>query len=358
MLADLFAQPEALHRTLAALKTQTDALATWRDSLVSGRLRGVIFTGMGGSFGALFPSVVQLVRGGFTALALETSELLTHYHPLLNMGYLGVVVSQSGQSVEIVRLLDLRDANALRDAAASPMPLIGVTNTADSPLAQRSNAHLLMAAGSEHTVSTKTYTCTLATLHVLSAALTGTLTSETFDQLMTAANTIAVQLPVWDARLEALTLALEACRTIIVLGRGEARASALAGALVIKETAKIPSEGMVGGQFRHGPLEIISPEIGIIIIANPHHPKTHELDYNLAQDLAAKGAPVVYISAADDTPAGTHPVGLPSFAGSEDGAVRALVEVVPMQLLAAKLAQRRGIEPGTFYHGGKVTLTE
>ncbi len=129
--SDIHEQPDALRRVADALPADLHAVVPLADRLHRGDFTSVIFTGMGSSLSACIPATIILAEHGMPALALETSELVSAYHRLLGEKSLLVVVSQSGQSAEIVRLVEDLDGR---------VSLIGVTNTPDSPLAKRSGA--------------------------------------------------------------------------------------------------------------------------------------------------------------------------------------------------------------------------
>src|SRR5688572_16178124 len=98
-------------------------------------------------------------------LALATPSLFTYYQspPRLN-GALVVGVSQSGQSPDIVSVLEEgRRQNCLT---------LAITNLPDSPLARTADFVLDIQAGSEKAVAaTKTYTAELLAIAMISAAL-------------------------------------------------------------------------------------------------------------------------------------------------------------------------------------------
>lgn len=339
MFADIYAQPAILRAAVDALTPQLSPLAVWAERLRAGEIRRVVLTGMGGSFAVLFPALVGLVGHGVDARAIETSELLYDYRPLLDANTLVVAVSQSGHSAETVRLLD---------ELGGSVPVIGVTNTPESPLAERS-VPLFIGAGAEGSVSTKTYTCTLATLHMFAAALTATPLEAAAAQLYTAIDAVESNLSAWDEAAQALIPRIDPPRFLVFLGRGASRASAMAGALAVKETAKIPTEGMVGGQFRHGPLEVLAPGVSTFVFMGGGGALA--LNRALVSDLRKRGANVVTIGASEGD---AHALPVPNM----DDAVRPLADIVPIQLLAARLAESRGIEPGSFIHSSKVTTVE
>src|SRR5579859_4515418 len=162
LLDEIRSQPQILHGLLEASTTALADLRPWANKLEDQQIRRVVFTGMGSSFFAAYPAVIYLLQQGIDALVVESSELLYDYRPLLDKNTLLVAVSQSGRSVEVAKLLE---------AIGKQQPVIGVTNDPESPLARQSDVQVYMHAGPELTVSTKTYTCTLAVLHMLARVL-------------------------------------------------------------------------------------------------------------------------------------------------------------------------------------------
>jgi len=156
-LRDILDQPQALQNTLASLELST-ALRSIAGKFRDGGFRTVVLTGMGSSFHALHPTHLALVDQGFAPMTLETGELVHYMKPLFDPKTLIVAVSQSGQSAEIVRLLEVNQQRAT---------VIGVTNTPDSQLAKWAEAVVLTRAGSESSVSCKTYVTALMALEWL-----------------------------------------------------------------------------------------------------------------------------------------------------------------------------------------------
>jgi fructoselysine-6-P-deglycase FrlB-like protein len=83
-------------------------------------------------------------------------------------------------------------------------------------------------------------------------------------------------------------------------------------------------------------------------------PETRRLDLGLAADLVDAGANVLVV-----TPDGEAPKGARSAStGYLDRALLSAVSIVPVQLLAWKLAQTRGRTPGQYMRASKVTTRE
>jgi fructoselysine-6-P-deglycase FrlB-like protein len=82
--------------------------------------------------------------------------------------------------------------------------------------------------------------------------------------------------------------------------------------------------------------------------------RTRTLDLGLAADLASTGASVAVIAPGEDVPAGCAGVHLPDL----DRLFSSTVGVVPIQLLAWRLALRHGRAPGVYTRASKVTTRE
>ena len=330
-LRDILAEPEALEDTIAGLREA--ALPA------PGRFDRIVLTGMGASFHALAPLQIRLVEQGFAVSAYETSELIHYYSAALTERTLAVIVSQSGRSAEIVRLLDL---------IGSGVETIGVTNTPDSPLATRAQFTLMTRAGSESSVSCKTFVTTLAALEWLGAALCGDDRREVESELAAAAQVVRGYLDGWEAKVAELIGILDGAKALFVIGRGGSMAAASAAGLTLKESAHFHAEGMTSAAFRHGPLEMCGPEVFVMVMEGEK--KTADLNRRLAEDIRAAGGRVAMAGPESDVEALRIP--------AVERAIRPVMEMLPVQMTSLALAALGGHEPGKFRLLTKVTLAE
>lgn len=343
-VSEIHEQPEALHR--AVDNFSAEALYPWAKKLKEGTLKRVVFTGMGSSYLAAAPALILLEEHGIPATMAEASELL--YYGKLDAQTLVIATSQSGRSVEVVRLIESLNK---RD---QPVPIIGITNDPDSPLALHSDTVILLHAGAELTVSSKTYTNTLAVFDLLARALSGTPIQPTLESLHITADLIDGALSGWTQNAGEIAEKLSVTRFGVFLGRGPSRASAMTGALITKESTKLATEGMVSGQFRHGPIEVVSPELATFIFAHPG--RASALNLSLARDLAQLPGQVFVIGAEEAVP-GARQIETPKHA-AVDEFLAPIIEIVPIQLIIARLAEQRGFDINRFVHGSKVTTRE
>lgn len=338
--AELEEQPDVLMRCVQQAQRDMAELEPLIERLRQGDLKRVLFSGMGGSLAAAHPCALRLIEHHIPAFVVESSELLYYQQALITPETLIVLISQSGYSVEVVRLLNKIPAET---------PIIGITNDSTSPLALRSTALLTLQAGTEQTVSTKTYTATVALLHLLGTILTDDTVEDSIDDVRRVAEAIRVGLPRWEAGASKAVQVNKMPTYAVFLGRGLSRASALTGALIVKETAKFPTEGMTSGQFRHGPIEAVQPGVTVVMFTSPG--RTDVLHAPLSERIASLGGHVISIGA--PLP-GAVTIEIPDFGEM----LSPLLEIIPVQYLAARWADERGFEIGSFRYSQKVTVTE
>ena len=332
-VAEIAEQPQALRRAGRGLVEQSEQLARLRQAVASSR--SILFTGMGSSYDACYPIVTALAGRGRPCSMLDTAELLHFRMPLLEPDSLLVCVSQSGESAELVRLIDRLPAGARPTIAA-------VTNGSANTLAADADIALDTRAGEELGPSTMTFAGAMAVLE----AVTGD------PPLERAALEMERVLAEPDAAADHLSAWIDGRPTLALVGRGSARAAAEMGALTLKEAARFPAESMQSAQFRHGPLELAGPHLAVIVIAT--EPSTRALELKLAGELAAAGAAVLVVSQDGDCPDGAEAISV----GPLSGGLAAATATVPAQLLAWRLARCRGLTPGEFAIAGKVTTRE
>jgi glucosamine--fructose-6-phosphate aminotransferase (isomerizing) len=349
-LAEIWGQPDALRRAARALLDQRGTIEAVRDA---GRHAGsVVFTGMGASYDACYPAVTELAVHGVLALQIDAAELLHFRSQVLSPATVLVLVSQSGRSAEVVRLLDALDERPDRPFVLS------VTNGLENPLAERADLRLDTRVGTEEGPSTMTFASSLVQLAAVAGAL-----SERSGRVGGVVDPIERARRAADEASEAVETVLDdetlAPRladaadqeTLVVLARGPARAAAEMGALTLKECG-VTAESYETAAFRHGPFELAGPGLGAVVVAT--EPETRSLDLRLSADLVGTGASVVVVSSEGEVPEGALGVRIPSV----DRLLSPAVSIVPIQLLAWRLANARGRVPGVYTRASKVTTRE
>lgn len=346
-LAEIYAQPAAIRRAAAGLHDQLPAL---RRVPATRNGRRLVFTGMGGSYDLCYAPVTVLAGQGITAVMVDSAELLYFRRPMLAGGSVLVAVSQSGESAEVVRLVEELDGKPDRPFVVS------VSNGLDNSLARLANVALDTRAGQEQGPSTMTFGAALVVLAALAEVLVGLPADGAVQRIdadaLAAAESVERLLDGIPERSRQLRSWLGDRPILTLLARGAARAASEMGALTLKEAARFPAESMQSAQFRHGPLELAGREAAVVIIAT--EAATRELDGRLSSELVAAGTAVLLITCGVRPVEGAHTIEL----GTVDRALAAAPALVPVQLLARQLAIERGYRPGTYARASKITTRE
>jgi len=348
-LAEILGQPAAFRRAAGAMAAQQDTLR----ALAARGARGpIVLTGMGSSYDACLSAAAALGAGGILATTVETAELLHVRRPMLGGAGLLVLVSQSGRSAEAVRLAE--EAGRL-DAHRRPL-VLAISNGAGTPVAALADLVLDTGVGPELCPSTMTFAGSLVALAAVTGILCGgaaeAVIAEVADAAAEAAAAAAALLSDPDGTGDRLAAWLRGRPTILALGRGTGLAAAEMTALTLMEAAGVPAAALPTAEFRHGPLEVIGPDVAVVLFAL--EPSTEELDRVFSGELAAAGAAVLLVGPPGPAPRGVEPIAIPG----TRGILSAAAALGPLQLLARRLAHARGRRPESFWHASKVTTRE
>lgn len=301
----------------------------------------IVITGMGASFYAAIPLESYLCGLGISAIAIEAGELL-HFRQNAYPNALFVVVSRSGESIEIAKLLD---------RVKGEQTVIGVCNRTRSRLSRDADLALSIQSMEDDIVALQTYTGAVLALALLGKTVAGSIES--------AKAEVEAILPDFE-RLISRSLAsvqewddfLSPHGTPYLLARGGSFSSALEGALLFHEVSKAPAIAMPTASFRHGPVEVVDNNFRAFVFACED--QTQSLNAALAHDLVRFGGQVRVIG-----PKADNLLSLPLIETPATEAIYApLFEVVPIQAAALRLAELRGIIAGSFRFAPPVALDE
>jgi glucosamine--fructose-6-phosphate aminotransferase (isomerizing) len=143
-------------------------------------------------------------------------------------------------------------------------------------------------------------------------------------------------------------------QTLQVIARGPSFSTASQTALMFKEATKIPATGILGGEFRHGPMEMVSKGFKAILFATKG--KTFGQSMKMAEDIAGYGGKVLLLTN-EKLRFSTRNV-LQIYIDEPDEYLFSVNSIVPMQLFVDSYAKSKGFSAGSFSRGAKVTEIE
>jgi glucosamine--fructose-6-phosphate aminotransferase (isomerizing) len=334
-LRDILRQPNELQRMLEHLSgvgrgALDDAAAAVRPA------RHVFLTGIGSSWHAGLNVSALFQLGGRPVYLVDAAELVQF--AAIPAGSVLIVISRSGRSVEIVQLL--------AKARESGATVIGITNAADGALAREAQIAIVVPVAMDHAISVNTYTTLALAAGMLAdsagrTARNGCPTDSLADSLSSAFAAAGRAIPVWQGQIENSGW-LAPRSTTYFLARGSSLGSAYEARLMWEEGVKSPATAMGTGSFRHGPQEIVGKDVRFGMWIDGA--KMREQDLAVARDLRQLGARVMLIGQQLPEDAGDLVFQLPEIPSEW----QFLIDIIPAQLVAERLARLSGVDPDTF----------
>ena len=263
---------------------------------------------------------------------------LRYGKPLFRYGSLTLAISQSGETADTVAAARLARRHGSR--------LLALTNVVGSSLAREADDVLYTWAGPEISVaSTKAYVAMLVGECLLAIELgrrRGTLSRAAERELVAELRTLpgkAARVLEDTDGVARLADVLAGAPDAYFIGRGLDLASAMEGALKLKEISYIHAEAMPAGELKHGTLALISE--GTPVVAVVTQEDVHSKAMLGLQEVKARRGLVIAVAYEDDEEIGTvadHVLRIPRVAD----VFSPILAAIPLQLLAYSVARRLG----------------
>jgi glutamine---fructose-6-phosphate transaminase (isomerizing) len=219
----------------------------------------------------------------------------------------------------------------------------------DSSMARAADGVLYTRAGPEIGVaSTKCHLAQIVALEVLGlylAQITGSLPQTEINEILNAMEDLPELVDNALARasdVDEIAEKLTDARDFFYPGRHVGHPVAMEGALKLKEIAYLRAEGYPAGELKHGPIALIEPGAVVVGIAT-RNPLWEKMLSNIAE-VRSRGATVVLVADdgdADSEKVADHVLWVPP----TSPLLSPVVGVVPLQLLAYRLARLHGHDP-------------
>ena len=329
-LSDILRQPRELRWTLEQL-TGAGAQAIDEAAAAVRQARHVYTAGIGSSWHAALDVGPMFYEAARPAYLAEASELLLFSEFPRESAV--IVISRSGRSVEIVRLV--------RKAKASGVKVIGITNAPDGTLAREADFPIVLPVELDHFISVNTYTTLAAAAGVLVQKAVKKFDAADARDLAAAIDKAGLAIPAWQKRMAEAEW-FSPGRTTYFLGRGPSLGTAQEARLMWEEGVKSPATAMGTGVFRHGPQEMVREgmRFGMWVDAA----RMREQDFRTAQDLRKLGCSVMLVAQNAPEDSGDLVLQLPEVAREW----QFLVDCIPAQLAAEHQARISGVDSDTF----------
>jgi glutamine---fructose-6-phosphate transaminase (isomerizing) len=341
--ADILAQSANLRHVLDHL-SGSEAARLRAAAAFLGDDRPIIFVGMGSATYVNMPAEFYLGRYGRLAGVLNASDALYSLLPALQQANV-VLSSRSGETVEVIKLAQALSAEAI--------PFLAVTNEPASTLAGLTPHRLWFDARKDDLVSINMVTGMMATLLLVAAAAIGR-EGELWAEMAPLPDLMEETVTrAWEAG-DAFADLLDGIRPLYVLYRDASKGMGQCARLVLEEVARRPAVAMEAAEFRQGAIEVLDPLFGAILSLGGG--RFAPLNRALAAEILTHGGRVLTLGEAWESAPSPHHLHFPL--PPLPGYLRPILEIVPVQVLAYKLAERQGLRPGNTRHLPKVITTE
>ena len=287
MLKEIFEQPRVI-RNLA--QNYTDQIKFLAKTIKAAK--GTFFIGAGTAYNACLAGMYFFSKISHKHVNTVFASEFNYLEDFLNKNSLIIAFSQSGETLDVIE--------SLNKAKLKKSKIVVITNVLGSTIYRMANYKLLLGAGPEKAVaSTKAYIAKLSVLLMISYEMIGKTnniksillkTAQEIERILQAKNLIKVK---------KIAKLMAGAKHVFVIGRGVSYSSSLEAALKIKEVSYIDTEGLAGGELKHGPIALISKGTPCIVFAP--NDETYDSIISNATEIKARGGIIIGISPTNAT---------------------------------------------------------
>ena len=281
MIKEIHEQPRIIRNIIDELEKPAIDLAS-----AIKKAKGTFFIASGTAFHACLAGTYLFSKIANYHVNTAVASEFNYLEDFLNPRSLIIALSQSGETIDVVEPLNRAKEKGSRIAA--------VVNSLGSTVYRMGDIKILLGAGPEIAVaSTKAYTAKLAFLILVTYSLLGRV-EEGKIILASAASEVERLFKENSVReIKKITKVLAKSEHIYTIGRGISYPTALESALKIKEVSYIHTEGLAGGELKHGTIALISKGTPCIVFAPED--ETYSAIISNATEIKSRGGLIIGI---------------------------------------------------------------
>jgi glutamine---fructose-6-phosphate transaminase (isomerizing) len=342
MLKEIYEQPEAVAETLGDRvrhgKLVLESLGMTEVELRN--LRRIVIVAAGTSYHAGVVGRYMIEEWARLPVEPDIASEWIYRNPVLSKDTLVIGISQSGESRDTVNAIKLARDLGARTLAITNLMGSQITREAESVLYTRCGLEIGVAAS-------KTFTAQVALLALIGlklAQVRKTLPPEEvtiiLDELYELPEKIKQFLD-GDHPIEEIAQRMYDKPFFLYLGRHIGLPVALEGALKLKEISYIPTDAYSAGEMKHGPIALLEEGTPVVCVAIDQKLIYDKVVSNI-QETRARGAHVIAV-ATDGNEDIQHHADDVIYVPRSPAFLQAVLAVVPLQLLAYRIARLRGL---------------
>ncbi|MBR2805258.1 MAG: glutamine--fructose-6-phosphate transaminase (isomerizing) [Oscillospiraceae bacterium] len=340
MLKEIMEQPAAVKATIAP-RIKNGEICFDELDITPDRIKDInkiVITACGSAYYAGCSGKYAIERLCRIPVEVHLASELRYSDPLIDEHTLVIVISQSGETADTIA--------ALKECRARGAKTLAVVNVVGSTIAKLADHTIYTWAGPEIAVATtKGFTTQVAVLDML-AVYFSKLKGITGDEsgyvrtLQEMPRRIQQSIDM-NPSVKKLARKYHDSKALFFIGRNTDYAVALEGALKMKEISYLHAEAYAAGELKHGTIALIDEHQPVIALCC--NPSIMEKTLSNIVEVKSRGAEVLaltfrsnqkILSVADDL----------LFIPKTDALFSAVVEIVPLQLLAYYVARENGCD--------------
>jgi glucosamine--fructose-6-phosphate aminotransferase (isomerizing) len=341
MLKEIYEQPEGVAETIGdRVRHGTLVLeGLGLDEQGLRDLRRIVIVACGTAYHAGVVGRYAIEEWARIPVEPDVASEWIYRNPVLDPGTLVIGISQSGETRDTIQAMKLAREKGARTVAITNMMGSQITREVDSVLYTRTGLEVGVAAS-------KTFTAQVALLFLIGLKLAQareTLPREEIEFILDEAYDLPRKMQRFldgDHPIEEIAQRFHDRPFFLYLGRHVGLPVALEGALKLKEISYIPTEAYSAGEMKHGPIALLEEGTPVVVVATRIH--VYDKIVSNIQETRARGAHVIAI-ATDGNEDIQHHADDVIFVPQSPAFLQAALAVLPLQLLAYRIARLRGL---------------
>ena len=342
MLKEIHEQPDAVAETIGDRlrkgRLVLEGLGMDDDELRD--LRRIVILSAGTSYHAAVAARYAIEEWARVPTEHDIASEWIYRNPILDEDTLVIGISQSGETRDTIEAMKLARTMGAHTVAITNMMGSQITREVDSTLYTRAGLEVSVAAS-------KTFTAQLSLLFLVAlklAQVRETLPAGELEYIVNAVYSLPGKIAHFlegDHPIDEIARRFHDRPFFLYLGRNIGLPVALEGALKLKELSYIPTEAYSAGEMKHGPIALLDEHTPVVVVATRMELVYDKLVSNI-QEVRARGAHVIAI-ASDGNEDIQHHADDVIYVPKAPAFLSAALAVIPLQLLAYRIARLRGL---------------
>jgi glucosamine--fructose-6-phosphate aminotransferase (isomerizing) len=343
MLKEIHEQPDAVAETIADRVhgdfVDLGDLGTITDEYLA-NVRRIVIVACGTSYHAGLVGRYAMEEWARVPIEMDIASEYRYRNPVVDDRDLVIGITQSGETADTLA--------AMRLAKQRGAKVLAITNIMGSQATRDADGVLFTRAGLEIGVAaTKTFVAQVAVMYLLALkvaqvrrSLPDERVTELVGEMRALPHKLAELLENINGTIDRMAGQWSAANFFLYLGRHIGLPIALEGALKLKEISYIPTDAYAAGEMKHGPIALLDERTPVVTIATDS-PVLDKVLSNIAE-VRARGAHVLAIATEGTAQVGEHAeevIHVPK----TDWLLQPMLAIVPLQLLAYRIARARGL---------------